>query len=130
MQELMMRLAEHVAQILNLVTIVILAVGSFLGVWNLVTGILAFKDGKSPSTVALSVWQGLSRWILIGLQFMLAADLVETIAAPRWDVIGKLGAIALIRTVLGYFLGRDMETARKFAEEDRESGSRATAESA
>lgn len=51
-----------------------------------------------------------------------AAQTVETIAAPRWDVIGKLGAIALIRTVLGYFLGRDMETARTFAEEDRSHG--------
>jgi len=122
MDELLLRLAEHVAQILNLVTIVILAVGSLLGIWNLVTGVFAFGGGRSASAVALLVWQGLSRWILIALQFMLAADLVETIAAPRWDVIGKLGAIALIRTVLGYFLGKDMETARKFAEDDKRTG--------
>jgi uncharacterized membrane protein len=127
MNELMKTLAEHLAQVLNLITMLLLAVGSLYGIWNLLGG---WFGRKSPSAVALTVWQGLSRWILVALQFMLAADLVETIAAPTWDVIGKLGAIALIRTVLGYFLGRDMETARKFADEDRTHGLEAKPESA
>src|SRR5262249_42738252 len=48
-------------------------------------------------------------WLLLGLQFALAADIVRTIIAPTWNDIGQLAAIAIIRTFLNYFLERDME---------------------
>jgi uncharacterized membrane protein len=48
-------------------------------------------------------------WIVLALEFALAADIVRTAIAPTWDDIGRLGAIALIRTALNYFLERDME---------------------
>jgi uncharacterized membrane protein len=48
-------------------------------------------------------------WLLLGLQFALAADIVRTIIAPTWNDIGQLAAIAVIRTFLNYFLERDME---------------------
>jgi uncharacterized membrane protein len=48
-------------------------------------------------------------WLLLGLQFALAADVVRTIIAPTWNDIGQLAAIAVIRTFLNYFLERDME---------------------
>ena len=49
------------------------------------------------------------------LELMLAADLVRSAVAPTWDDIGKLAAIAAIRTVLGFFLGRDLETEHRLA---------------
>ena len=60
-----------------------------------------------------TVWLRFAGWILLALEFALAADLVRTAIAPSWDDIGKLGAIAGIRTFLGYFLGRDLETAEE-----------------
>jgi uncharacterized membrane protein len=48
-------------------------------------------------------------WLLLGLQFALAADIVRTIIAPTWNDIGQLAAIALIRTFLNHFLEQDME---------------------
>jgi uncharacterized membrane protein len=52
-------------------------------------------------------------WLALGLQYALAADIVISIVAPTWDDIGKLGAIAVIRTFLGYFLSRDMAEAEQ-----------------
>jgi uncharacterized membrane protein len=46
---------------------------------------------------------------LLGLEFELAADIVRTAIAPSWTEIGQLGAIAVIRTFLNYFLERDVE---------------------
>ncbi|MBO9716821.1 MAG: DUF1622 domain-containing protein [Pseudoxanthomonas sp.] len=40
--------------------------------------------------------------------FQFAADIIESSVAPSWEVIGQLGAIAVIRTFLDYFLGRDV----------------------
>jgi uncharacterized membrane protein len=48
-------------------------------------------------------------WLLLGLQFELAADIVRSAISPTWSDIGQLGAIAAIRTVLNYFLERDIK---------------------
>jgi uncharacterized membrane protein len=53
-------------------------------------------------------WLRFAAWILLALEFALAADIVRTAIAPSWDDIGKLAAIAGIRTVLNWFLGRDL----------------------
>jgi uncharacterized membrane protein len=60
-----------------------------------------------------SVWLRYSRWLIAGLTFQLAADIIETAVAPTWDDIGRLGAIAVIRTVLSYFLERDQNEVRE-----------------
>ncbi len=50
----------------------------------------------------------LSRYLALALEFQLGADILSTAVAPTWTEIGKLGAIAIIRTVLNYFLGKEM----------------------
>lgn len=51
----------------------------------------------------------LARYLVLALEFQLAADILSTAVAPSWDQIGKLGAIAVIRTGLNYFLRREIE---------------------
>ena len=58
-------------------------------------------------------WLSLARWLLLGLEFMLAADIVRTVVAPNWNEIGQLAAIAVIRTFLNFFLERDLEVASR-----------------
>jgi uncharacterized membrane protein len=67
-----------------------------------------------------AVWRRLGTWLLLALEFELAADIVASVASPTWQDIGELGAIAVIRTFLNYFLERDLEKAE-------ESGERAAA---
>lgn len=55
------------------------------------------------------IWLRFGIWLLLGLEFELAADIVRTAIAPSWTDIGQLGAIAVIRTFLNYFLERDVE---------------------
>lgn len=55
------------------------------------------------------IWLRFGIWLLLGLEFELAADIVRTAIAPSWTEIGQLGAIALIRTFFNYFLERDVE---------------------
>ena len=50
----------------------------------------------------------LARFLALALEFQLGADILSTAIAPSWDQIGKLGAIAVIRTGLNYFLTREM----------------------
>jgi len=54
------------------------------------------------------IWIKFATWILLALEFALAADLVRTAVAPTWDDISKLAVIAAIRTMLNYFLAKDI----------------------
>src|SRR3546814_744029 len=59
-----------------------------------------------------NVWLRYSRWLVAGLTFQVAADVVHSSVAPTWDDIGRLAAIAVIRTFLSYFLERDVAEIR------------------
>jgi uncharacterized membrane protein len=62
----------------------------------------------------------LARHLALALEFQLGADILTTAVAPSWDQIGKLGAIAIIRTALNYFLTREMREERVTTEAERE----------
>jgi len=51
---------------------------------------------------------GLGRWLALGLEFALAADILRTAVAPTWREIGQLAAIAVLRTALNFFLEREI----------------------
>ena len=59
------------------------------------------------------VWLRFARWLVAGLTFQLAADIIETSISSSWQTIGRVGAIAVIRTFLNYFLERDVEQQRR-----------------
>jgi len=54
---------------------------------------------------------GLGRWLALGLEFELAADILRTTVAPTWNEIGQLAAIIIIRTVLNFYLQKDIDKA-------------------
>ena len=55
-----------------------------------------------------------ARWLMAGLTFQLANDIIISARAPSWDDIGRLAAIAFIRTFLNFFLERDIREAGGF----------------
>ncbi len=58
----------------------------------------------------------LARYLALALEFQLGADILSTAISPSWDQIGKLGAIAVIRTALNFFLSREMQEEKKITE--------------
>jgi len=59
------------------------------------------------------IWLRFGVWLMLGLEFELAADIIRSAISPTWVDIGQLGAIAVIRTFLNYFLEKDLD---KFVE--------------
>jgi len=51
----------------------------------------------------------LGSYILIGLEILIVADIIETIINPTIEEVGLLGAIVLIRTFISYFLEKELE---------------------
>ena len=57
----------------------------------------------------------LGRYLALGLEFQLGADILSTAVAPTLDDVILLGAVAAIRTVLNYFLSQELEREREQA---------------
>jgi uncharacterized membrane protein len=51
----------------------------------------------------------LGSYLVLALEFFIAADIVKTIITPTWESVGILGVIVVIRTVLSYFLTKDLK---------------------
>ncbi len=50
-------------------------------------------------------------YLLLGLEFLIAADIINTIVSPTLEEVGILGAIVVIRTVINYSLNKEMADA-------------------
>src|SRR5918997_6111501 len=55
----------------------------------------------------------LGRYLALGLEFQIGADILSTAVAPTIDDVLLLGAIVVIRTVLNYFLSKELERERE-----------------
>jgi uncharacterized membrane protein len=64
-----------------------------------------------------------ARYLTLALELQLAADILSTSVAPTWDRIGKLAAIAVIRTALNYFLSKELQAESAGEERSRAGGS-------
>lgn len=73
-------------------------------------------SAPEPLVAAKALWLSFAVWILLALEFALAADIIRSAVSPTWDEIGKLAAIAGIRTVLNWFLTKDLEDFRPKSE--------------
>lgn len=64
------------------------------------------RIGPSISKEAIRVEFGSS--VAVALELLLGADVLATAVAPSWNDIGKLPAIAVLRTAFNYFLEKEL----------------------
>ena len=86
----------------------VIAVGLGVAIVGLIRHLL-HQRGKPFTPIRLAF----ARYLVLALELQLAADILSTAVSPSWDGIGKLAAIALIRTVLNHFLNNEIEQERK-----------------
>lgn len=86
----------------------IIFVGAFLAFLRFVAASARPGTEREFTRVRL----GFGRYLVLGLEFQLASDILSTAVAPTFEEIGKLAAIATIRTGLNYFLGKEIAAER------------------
>jgi len=97
---------ELIANVANAVGLV----GMAIIIWGI---ILVLKDfllelfSDEPQSKR-QLRQKLGSYLVLGLEFFIAADIIRTIIRPGWKEIGMLAAIVAIRITLSYFLGREL----------------------
>ncbi len=91
-------------EFLDVVGVIIITSGALWCIGRYMTGILGMMPIMSNDQMRLT----LGKSIVLAVEFMLAADIIKTIANPDFYQIGILGALVVIRTVLTYFLNLEL----------------------
>lgn len=126
MRELLIYVTESVVLLTDAIALIIITigtVGAFFGSIKLWSS--RHASAETVDHERRRVWLRYARWLVAGLTFQLASDIIESSIATDWDTVGRLAAIAVVRTFLNYFLERDLNDLR---ERQREAERTATVE--
>ena len=117
MEDLIKQFASTVALGLEVAAVLIITIGAVVA---FIGSLSPPYDYRGAFHEKKAVYLRFGMWLLLGLEFELASDIIRSVIAPTWMDLGKLGAIALIRTFLNFFLERDLD---KYDDQGRLTGS-------
>jgi uncharacterized membrane protein len=113
MKEWLAVATEYAIVIIDALALLIIVVGTLEAFAKGLRTMLGSASGHEKR----DVWLRYARWLVAGLTFQLAADIIETSITTSWEAIGRLAAIAVIRTFLNFFLERDLAEVRERQDE-------------
>jgi len=100
-------IARYATYIAQLAAVLIIVAGMVGAVYYYIRNrIKRISDYKPVLESRLELGHTLS----LGLSFLIGASILKSAIAPTWDDIGKLAAIIALRTILNYFLTREIKT--------------------
>jgi uncharacterized membrane protein len=105
MREWLIFATETAILVIDAMALVVIVFGT---VEAFITGLRLMITGTSSGAEKREVWLRYGRTLVAGLTFQLAADIIETSITTDWEAVGRIAAIAVIRTFLNYFLERDL----------------------
>jgi|SRR5271167_2980390 len=109
MELLLHTVAHYIALCIEAIAIALIAAGAIEALIAIMR--VAVRPGATGQD-RRAVWLMFARWLVAGLTFQLAADIVGTSFEPTWDELGRLASIAAIRTFLSFFLDRELDDTR------------------
>jgi uncharacterized membrane protein len=113
-EELLREWVDLLVRLVEVAGALIIFIGAVLAAVAFVRAALVSRSTREFVRVRLR----LGRYLALGLEFQLASDILSTAVAPTFEEIGKLAAVAAIRTLLNYFLGKEIEKERSEVDRD------------
>ncbi len=101
--------------VLDTLTLVIGALGAAIITWGVAVTLVRWSLFElrhlrtlGPCRRRESIRHQLGSYLLLGLEFLIAADVIATIRDPTLEEVAILASIVLIRTVISFFLNREL----------------------
>jgi uncharacterized membrane protein len=115
-EELFIQAARAAVLLIEAAAVLVVSFGSLEALVKL---LVVMARPSASHGMRKAIWRRFGVWLLLGLEFALAADIITSVISPTWQDIGELGAIAVIRTFLNYFLEHDLENAESAPEREQ-----------
>ena len=105
-------------EIIKYISLGVGVIGGLIILWGAIISLLRFirvehcvLKGRKSCKKRESLRHQFGSYLLFGLEFMIAADIIHTITKPTLMDIAILGSIVAIRTVISYFLDKELAEA-------------------
>ena len=99
-------ITKHLSSFVEILAAVVIAIALLQFLYRYITNL--FRPDIESINQKVRIQFGSS--LAIALELLLGADILATAIAPTWNDIGKLAAIAVLRTALNFFLERELKT--------------------
>lgn len=103
MESIILEYVGYLRLVIEIIGALFVGIGCIVALYRYIKGLIMNNHNFTETRLILA------RYLALALELQLGADILSTAVAPSWDSIGKLGAIAVIRTLLNYFLSKEME---------------------
>lgn len=111
MEEIAKTITIYISHTLEIISALVIAAALVKLVFNYFQPFLKSKNGLSAMDARVIFGSS----VAVSLELLLGADVLATAVAPSWDDIGKLAAIAILRTGLNFFLEKELKHKRSAA---------------
>jgi len=105
MEEIAKTITLYISHTLEIISALVIAVALVGLAVNYSRSYLSAKNGLSAMEARMLFGSA----VAVSLELLLGADVLATAVAPSWDDIGKLAAIAVLRTGLNFFLEKELK---------------------
>ncbi|MFC1845839.1 DUF1622 domain-containing protein [Chloroflexota bacterium] len=89
--------------------------GAILGLIEIIKNeFYRFKSKGNKDSYLQQIRLTVGSYLLLGMEFLIAADIIRTIVKPTLEDLAILGGIVVIRTIISYFLGKELGDSAKY----------------
>lgn len=107
-----------ITHIIDYIGCAVLIYGVIVSVIMLVRLVFSNESGHKGHNSFLKVRAELGRYLLLGLELMIAADVIHTVLEPSFEDVAMIFVIVIIRTVLSSSLSKEMESIHELKKMD------------
>ncbi|HEY9729972.1 MAG TPA: DUF1622 domain-containing protein [Chroococcales cyanobacterium] len=111
-------IAGYLAAGAEIAAAVVIGLGVIRGIWDYLRQLFSRSRRHVDATEGIRLKLG--RVLALGLEFTVASDILRTAVAPTRQDILNLGAIVMLRTLLNYFLEREIKQGEQSSRQDEQ----------
>lgn len=99
---------NHISLFVGVIGVGIIVWGVILGLWRFLKTEWSTLRGVDTTDAKESLRHQLGYYLLLGLEFLIAADIIHTVLTPSLNDLAILGAIVAIRTVISFSINWEL----------------------
>lgn len=96
-------LLHHIRDVIGALGVAVICLGALRSLYQLF--MLLFHRTYTENYIRLQFGNS----VILGLEFMVGADIIGSLVAPDYYNLGLLAIIVIIRTILSFFLSKELE---------------------
>src|SRR6266566_3408367 len=105
-----MEYLHHASFGIGVLGVLVIVFGVFCGLVRFIRAEFSAARGLGVDEKRKQLRHVLGYYLLLGLEFLIAADIIDTLMKPSVQDLVVLGAIVLIRTVISYSLNAELKS--------------------